>query len=266
MPGGIVMYSIRILHGQQTLATLAHPSEVQLCYRGAYQPGDTVEFESESHFVIVGLDHTLPAARLYLPDKRWVFHLPLAGDLPAGYPPFAFQGDCHLLTLREDTQNEYRNLACNPADQRMESGAYPHCSANVETRDESVFFARNTIDSLHIANGHGQWPWLSWGVGERKDAVIRLDLGREVSVDTLTVYLRADFPHDGYWVQGTVHLSDGYEKTFPLRQFDGPQEITLDGFHTVTWAQLDHLTQSETQQSHFPSLRQLELYGRDTRR
>ena len=37
---------------------------------------------------------------------------------------------------------EYRNLAENPADQRGEVEAYPHATANVETRNESGFAAR----------------------------------------------------------------------------------------------------------------------------
>jgi len=260
------MYRISIIRNQQTLATCAHDHEVQLYFQGAYQPGDTILFESTSKYVVAGIDHMIPDARLYLPDSKWVFHLPLEGDLPAGYPPFAFQGEDHLITLREDTQNEYRNLACNPADQRRESSAYPHVSANVETRDESVFFARNTIDGLHIAKSHGKWPWLCWGIGGRPDATIRLDFGRAVKTDTMTLYLRADFERSGYWVQGTVHLSDGYAKTFPLQKFEGPQEITLDGFHTLTWAKLDQLIITDSQPSPYPSLRQWEIYGQDVER
>lgn len=257
------MNRIRIMRGQQELAAASAEGETLLYYRDTYQPGDTLEFESTSQHVWVGIDHTIRPARLYLPTRKWTFLLPLEGDLPQGYPPFAFQGGDHLLSLTEATGNEYRNLACNPADQRRESSAYPHVSANVETRDESVFFARNTVDGIHIASSHGRWPWLCWGIGGRADATIHLDFGRPVSVDKIVLYLRADFKRSGYWVQGTVRLSDGFEKTFPLEVFDGPQEISLDGFHTVTWAQLDHLIKTEDQPSPYPSLRQWEIYGRD---
>ena len=74
----------------------------------------------------------------------------------------------------------------------------PHATANVETRNESGFAARNVIDGEHIACGHGEWPFGSWGIGARTDARLTLDFGREVEIDALTLYLRADFPHDAY--------------------------------------------------------------------
>jgi len=255
------MNRIRIMRQDEVLAVSTAENETLLVYQGSYQPGDTIVFDSSSQNVIVSIDHTIPPARLYLPEKSWTFRLPLEGDLPQGYPPFAFQGEYHLLSILEDTANEYRNLACNPADQRHDSGAYPHASANAETRNESVFFARNTIDGLHTAASHGKWPWLSWGIWERPDAAIRLDFGRPVAVDSMALYLRADFEKSGYWVGATVHLSDGFEKTFPLKRIDGPQTVSLDGEHTVTWIRLDQLIKNDPA-SKYPSLIQWEVCGK----
>lgn len=42
-----------------------------------------------------------------------------------------------------------RNLAKNVMDQHGETNCYPHASANVETRGEAVFAARNAIDGVH---------------------------------------------------------------------------------------------------------------------
>ncbi|MFH1879517.1 MAG: carbohydrate-binding protein [Bacillota bacterium] len=256
------MNRIAIMRREETLAGISAQGEALLYYHGEYQPGDAIVFESSARRVVAGVDHTVAPARLCLAEGKWTFRLPLDGDLPRAYPPYAFQGDSHLLTLKEDTGNEYRNLACNPADQRHDSKAYPHASANVETRDESIFFARNVIDGLHIANSHGSWPYLSWGIGGRADAAIWLDFGREVRVDQMALYLRADFKHSGHWVSATVHLSDGYEKTFPLKEFDGPQTVSLDGFHTVSWMRLDQLIRCDTP-SPYQSLRQWEVYGKD---
>lgn len=58
----------------------------------------------------------------------------------------AFAGNLHLMSIKPDESSEYRNLAENPADQRGEVEAYPHATANVETRNESGFAARNVID------------------------------------------------------------------------------------------------------------------------
>ena len=161
------MNRIIIMRSEQVLATCEADGEALLYFNGEYQPGDTIVFESDSNYVLASIDHTVQPARLYLPQKTFTFKLPLEGDLPRAYPPFAFAGEHHLLTLTADTGNEYRNLACNPADQRYAKGVYPHASANAETRDESIFFARNVIDGLHIANSHGSWPYLSWGIDGR---------------------------------------------------------------------------------------------------
>ena len=256
------MNRISILRNGETLTSIAAEGEAMLYFHGHYQPDDVIAFDSASRHAVVRVDKTIAPARVYLPVMKCEFRLPLEGDLPRMYPPFAFQGDSHLITLKEDTENEYRNLACNPADQRHESGAYPHASANVETRDESIFFARNVIDGEHIADSHGSWPYGSWGIGGRADAAIRLDFGRAVRVDKTVLYLRADFKHSGYWKRATLHLSDGYEKTFDLLEFDGPQEVKLDGFHTVTWMRLDTLVKAEHPSS-YQSLRQWEVYGQD---
>ncbi len=256
------MNRISIIRNGETLQSAASEGEALLYFHEAYQPGDSIAFESAARHAIVQIDHTVAPARVYLPEQKFAFQLPLEGDLPHMYPPFAFKGDRHLITLKYDADNEYRNLACNPADQRHESGAYPHASANVETRDESQFFARNVIDGEHIAVSHGAWPYGSWGIGGREDAAIRLDFGRSVRVDKTVLYLRADFKHSGYWKRATVRLSDGYEKTFDLNEFDGPQEALLDGFHTVTWIKLDTLIKAD-HPTPYQSLRQWEVYGQD---
>ena len=73
--------------------------------------------------------------------------------------------------------------------------------------------------------------------------------------------LPADFPHDAYWVQGTVTLDDGFEKTFPLEGRDGPQRIEL-GEHRVRSLRLHSLVKCDMP-SAFPALRQIEVYGHD---
>ena len=160
-------------------------------------------------------------------QSSWVAGGQMVGDGLAVYPPTAFAGDMHLISIRPDVSNEYRNLAENPADQRGDVAAYPHATANVETRNESGFAARNVIDGEHIACGHGEWPFGSWGIGARTDAKLTLDFGRVVEIDMLTLYLRADFPHDAYWISGTVTLDDGFSKTFPLEGRDGAQRVEL---------------------------------------
>ena len=255
------MNRIAIYRDSLCLAQQASQEEVCLVFDGRYREGDVIVFESDERLTRVRVDQSLEPASLYLPTGACTFRLPLAGDNLAAYPPMAFQAQRHLLSLAADTGRTYRNLALNPLDQRGPVTAYPHVTANVETRNESVFCARNVIDGLVCAAGHGVWPYQSWGIGARTDACLTLDFGREVEIDTMDVYLRADFPHDAYWTQGTVVFSDGSEQTFPLRGVEGRQRIAI-GMRRVRWLQLDRLIKCDMP-SAFPALRQLMVYGRD---
>ncbi len=57
----------------------------------------------------------------------------------------AFVSQRHHLMVRKAQAFEitnYQNLSFNAHDQKSATGAYPHASANVETRDDSVFLPR----------------------------------------------------------------------------------------------------------------------------
>ena len=255
------MSRIAIYRGPACLAEQTAEGETCLVFEGLYREGDCITFESDARFARVRVDQCLEPASLYLPTGTFTFRLPLAGDNLAAYPPMAFQAGLHLISLAPDSGNAYRNLALNPLDQRGTVTAYPHVTATVETRDESVFCARNVIDGLISAAGHGAWPYQSWGIGARTDASLTLDFGREVEIDTLDVYLRADFPHDAFWTQATAVFSDGSEHTFALRGIEGRQRVAV-GTHRVRWVRLDRLVKCDMP-SAFPALRQLMVYGRD---
>ena len=256
------MVSIRILSADGVIRAEAAGSEyANLLFNGTYNEGDGIEFRADQSRVRVKVDSQVEEARVYLAGGGFTYRIPLSGDNPAVYAPGAFSGDRHLISIRPDGENERRNVALNPADQRGTVTAYPHATANVETRNESVFCARNVIDGITIANGHGRWPYESWGIGARTDACLTLDFGRDVEIDEMVLYLRADFPHDAYWIKASVTLSNGFEKTFPLEGIDGPQRVSL-GKQTVRWLKLDRLVKCDNP-SAFPSLRQLEVYGRD---
>lgn len=255
------MGSITILRGQETLAHSEGTGETHLLYRGRYEPGDRVAFHTDTRHVRVQVDQGLPPARLYVPSRAFIYALPLAGDGLRPYPPGCFGGELHLLSLSGDSGNEYRNLAANPLDQRGEVQAFPHAVANVETRDESVFCARNVLDGLTISDGHGDWPYQSWGIGARQDAWLRVDFGRDVIIDALVLYLRSDFPHDAHWVQGRAAFSDGSAVDFPLKGEAGPQRVAF-AEKTVRWVRLSDLIKCDMP-SAFPSLRQLMVMGRD---
>ena len=88
-------------------------------------------------------------------------------------------------------------------------GSFPHASANVETRGESVFAARNAIDGVTANRSHGSWPYESWGINKRQDAEMLLEFGCPVDCDRVVLWTRADFPHDNWWIQARLTFSDG---------------------------------------------------------
>ena len=255
------MASIEIIRNGQVIARTQGAQEASLLYEGSYQAGDQILFQADGDHAVVQVDQQLMPARVYLPRRRFTFRPPLEGDGLAVYPPGAFTGEGHLLFIRPDDDNAWRNLACNPADQRGATDAYPHASANVETRNESVFAARNVLDGQHIAGGHGQWPYGSWGIGARTDAELTLDFGRVVEIDALSLYLRADFPHDSWWTQATLVLSDGTEQVFYLDKTDAVQHIEI-GEHTICWARIENWVKKD-EPAEFPALIEWEMYGRE---
>lgn len=248
----------------QLLAQAEHAREVLLCTYRVYEEGDviTVSCDDAAH-LWVQMDETIPAGEVYIPKGSMNWRVPF-GEHRRAYSPAAFVGARHIASARVMTAEEIaarRNVACNPADLRGDTDFYPHATANVETRGESVFAARNVIDGLRHNISHGDWPYQSWGIGAREDAWLNIDFGREVVVDEMALTLRADFPHDAYWVSGHVVLSDGTEVAYDLEKTGDRQYIQL-GEHKVTWMRLERMIKSYDP-SAFPSLSEWEVFGRE---
>lgn len=259
------MITIRVMSADGALlAQTEHESEALLGVDRAYQPGDAIVIESDNKHLMVQMDATILPGEVYLPEGKMTWVVP-SGEHRLAYCPVAFGGARHIVTARAMTQPEVsarRNLACNPSDLRGDTDFFPHCTANVETRGESCFAARNVIDGMRHSNYHGEWPFQSWGIGAREDAWCLLDFGREVRVDEMALTLRADFPHDAYWVSGHVVLSDGTEMAYDLEKTGDRQHISLGGEHCVRWMRLERMQKSDDP-SAFPALIEWEVFGRD---
>jgi hypothetical protein len=108
---------------------------------------------------------------------------------------------------------------------------YPHAQSNSECRGEAWFRARCAISDTLKNTGHGT-GYPSWGPDERTDIWWRVNFGKNVLVDSITIYIRADFPHDGYWYKGRFNFSDGSKISFTLdstaraQSFKFPQRTT----------------------------------------
>lgn len=257
------MISIEIQNREgRRIAFAEHENEANLCAERAYQPGDMILFSGAEH-LWVQMDQAMPAGEVYLPEGRMRWTVP-AGEHRLAYAPGTFEAEKHVITARGMTKEEtaaLRNIARNPADLRGETDFYPHCTANVETRNEACFCARNVIDGYRLNTFHGEWPFQSWGIGAREDAWCLLDLGRPVRAERMALTLRADFPHDAYWVSGHAVLSDGTEVSFPLSKTGDRQYIDLGG-RVVRWLRLERLVKSNDP-SAFPALTEWEVFGTD---
>ena len=149
-----------------TLLTSTAAEQQSLVYRAAYNLGDRVSLEigTPGQYIVCQFEDTMPPALIYVEKREVGFYIPF-GEQTVAYSPKSFTGDCHILRARLATAEEIaarRNLAFNPYDAHGDTGFYPHVSANVETRGESMFAARNVVDGVYENDSHGMWPYQSW--------------------------------------------------------------------------------------------------------
>ena len=259
------MVQIRVLDSENNiLCETAHPQEAAACLDRVWKEGDRVVLLAPAGAHLqVWIDASMLRGEVYLPEGKMTWAVP-CGEHRTAYAPGLFDGVRHIITARFMEQAETavrRDIARNPLDLRGETDFFPHCTANVETRNESVFAARNVIDGLRFNSFHGEWPYESWGIGAREDAWCMIDFGRQVCVESMTLTLRADFPHDAYWVSGHVVTSGGKDTAFRLEKTSERQRIDLGG-HIVRWLRLERMVKSDDP-SAFPSLRAWEVCGYD---
>ncbi len=90
---------------------------------------------------------------------------------------------------------------------------------------------------------------------------MKLDFGRCVEIDRLGICLRADFPHDSYWTEGTVTFSDGSQEVLRFEKTNRTQYFTIEK-RKIRWLTFDKLIKAEDE-SPFPALTQMEVWGTD---
>lgn len=260
----MVELELKILDSENNIiAQNRSTDEVMLVYNSEYKKGDKIVLTSSNinTYLIVQLDDAMREAFIYIKKNEIVYYIPF-GEKRISYSPKVFSGNKHLLTARIAEQYEidtYKNLALNVIDQHGDTGYYPHAVANVETRGESVFAARNAIDGVKENHSHGAWPYESWGINMRDDAAMKLEFGRIVEIDKLVLYTRSDFPHDNWWKSVTIQFSDNSEVVWELEKSDKPHILTLDK-KEVEWIKLCNLIKADDP-SPFPALSQIEVYG-----
>lgn len=237
-----------------------------LVYEGVYEPGDRIRFETnetETYYVI-RVDGAMDEAYVYLTLPAVEYEIPFH-EKKISYNPAAFTGERHYITMRKAEGYEncgWRNLAKNVMDQQKDVGCYPHAHANVETRGEAVFAARNCLDGVLANRSHGAWPYESWGINQQDDAEITVEFGRPVDIGQLRLYTRADFPHDNWWTQVTVSFSDGSEEVLEMKKSVKPHSFVVKK-EKILWLKFSRLVRADDP-SPFPALTQIEVYGKNS--
>ena len=252
------------------LATENGNYRVNLVYNAEYQEGDTITLTAKpGSFLVIQLDDVLEPSFVYMKGANYTMIIPF-GEKRFSYNPKTFSGDVHLLKAREAERCEIesrKNLALNCHDTTSAKDAcFPHASANIETRGESVFAARNAIDGNTENRSHGNWPYESWGINRDPNADLTLEFGRAVKMDKLVLVTRADFPHDNYWQHATVSFiaPDGTEESrvLDMEKSYAPHEWNFaTAPKVVTALKLGRLLKDETDPSPFPALTQIEVWG-----
>ncbi|MEI5993831.1 hypothetical protein [Candidatus Enterococcus mansonii] len=232
----------------------------------SYECGDKiiVTINEEDTYFVVQLDETLAPSLIFVPQKTWEYSIPLTESTRKASVETAFHSKRHHLMVRKAYDFEirnYQNLSFNSHDQKEISGVYPHVKANVETRDDAVFFAKNAIDGKYGNLSHGSYPFASWGINQQADAALTIEFGRKVDIDWIRLLFRGDYPHDSYWNEVTLEFSDGTQLVVPTTNATSFQEIRfpLKVTESVTFKELKKAADS----SPFPALTQIEVFGRN---
>lgn len=237
--------------------------EVHLVVKKLYEEGDKIVLESDckNTYMYVQVDDALGAALVYITKNCIEYEIPFK-EKRVSYSPKVFYGECHYLYARVATIEEvhsYKNLSLNVMDRHGDTGYFPHASANVETRGEAVFAARNAIDGVRENRSHGEWPYESWGINRRDDATMKVEFGRKVITNKIVLYTRADFPHDNWWEKVTLTFSDGTSIDWNLEKTSKAHILNFDS-KIIEWVELSNLIKSDDP-SPFPALTQIEVYG-----
>jgi hypothetical protein len=262
------MLTLRLKNNEgKVLSERLHETETYLAFKEyMYQPGDYIEvaIDMVPAFLWVQVDEALALSLIYLTEKTWRYNIITDKTLKRAFSPKVFSGERHYIMARiASTQdiNTYRNLALNPHDQKESTGAFPHAYANVETRNDSTFYARNAIDGIIANENHGSFPYQSWGINQQADAKITIDFGRLVQIDKIALVLRGDYPHDSYWIQSTVAFSTGEELIIhPTNKLDR-QFFEFEVIKTSSVTLKDLIKHEDD--SPFPALTQIEIFGRE---
>ena len=262
----IEIISLKLLNENGEVKFKAYGTEIDERYSGEYEHGDRYRVEVDySEFLSLQLDETLAPSIVYLPDGVFEFAIPFDYERKCCYAPTAFSGDSHRVRVSEPSEAEIygeRKISLNSHDRHKVAKYFPHAVANFVTREDPSFFERNAIDGVIDNSSHGGYPYHSWGGGLREDLEYEVHFGTPVSVSRVTLFLRADFPHDTFWREMDIEFSDGPAVHVSL---EGTAEGQTAEFEPrlTEYVKLTGFKQQRLEDGSlsFAALTQIEIYG-----
>ncbi len=228
-------------------------------YDNAYEPGDRAEVVCSESFLKVSFDESQKESVVYIPEKKFVYEFPY-GDALDAYNKDSWEAESHKIILEEVDGYQKRNIALNSIDKPEGKYIYPHAHANLVTRNAPCFEAKNAIDGVIRNESHGNWPFHSWAAGAREDMIYTIDFGCPVLIDSVTFYLRADFPHDTYWKSLDIKFDDDSVVTAEFEKTADGQTVILKEPKTTKTVTLINFKQAVVPLS-WAALSQVEITG-----
>ena len=263
----IDILSLKLIAENGDVKFKAYGEEIDVRYNGVYEMGDKWRIELEyCEFIRVQLDETLAESIVYVPDGTFEFPIPFDYHRNACYGKIAFSGDDHRIKVSEPTDAEVyeeRCISLNSHDMHNVPKYFPHAVANFVTREDPCFFERNAIDGVTDNEGHGPYPFHSWGGGLREDLEFEVHFGTPVEVSRAIIHLRADFPHDTYWKEADLEFSDKSRVHVDLQGTSAGQEFEFEP-RVTEFVRLTGLKQQRLEDGSlsFAALSQFSIYGK----
>jgi hypothetical protein len=259
--------AVEVRNTDAILGTASGSQCVEFKYKKEYAVGDVIRITLPAgmRYLVAQVDSELPESLVYLPEGVMEYNVP-CGDQLLAYPPKAFRGLNHCIKARLAGESEvlsYRNLALNSMDYRDNERFFPHAKANFVNTDHPCLEARNAIDGCVENHKHGYYPYQSWSGGKRDDLEFLLDFGRNIEIDKVVLFLRAEFEngHDTFWKSMIIQFSNGSSLPIELEKTNHPQTFSFPK-KTISWLRLEKLVQPSLPLG-FAALTEIEIYGKN---
>ncbi len=245
--------------------------EESVSVKGKKRPaaGDTVTATVPGKYVKVKATGISSEPIIYLPDG--VFSYTFRSNSSV-YMPGSFVNAPLNFTFSIPTAEELsaeRNLALNPFDFEGEAASFPHVASNNVYDASGQFIPRNAIDGYVDNKGHGNYPKQSWGpraIVNKTDS-FTVDFGREVSISSVALYLRADGfggsnSHDAYFSEITLEFSDGSTVKINPQKIADCQTFTFDEVKTNSLKLTGFVTDKSDSQG-WAAITEISVAGKD---